>query len=264
MKCTSCGFDSEQEFAHCPCCGAAAGETVAIVSNPAAEKFLPVLKSSMFLAICILMTCSCAFSLAVGGLSVVNILLTVFTWITYSQARKGIASAKHLRCVSGTVYANYVLANVGAIILIVCGVILAVLMLSTNVVEIIVWEFIQEFPEIYNSDFARVFSVFIGWTVAAVFIVASAISLVFNILGMRKIHRFAKSVYQSINSGSIDLVNPRAAKNWLIVYSVFNGIAALFSVGSSIPAAISSACITAAGIIAVVLINQYFIQSEEQ
>ena len=60
----------------------------------------------------------------------------------------------------------------------------------------------------------------IGIIAAIVVIVIAAVSLVINILGMRKIHRLAKSTYQSVMFGTLNLENPRGAKNWLIFFGV--------------------------------------------
>lgn len=120
MKCANCGFESEQNYSVCPQCQANTQ------SNPAAQKILCVLKDPLFLVICILMSISCAISLAADNLPLINILITVFLWLTYAQSRKEIADAKHLRFISGAVYANYVINYVIAGLVVILGVIFAV------------------------------------------------------------------------------------------------------------------------------------------
>ena len=56
----------------------------------------------------------------------IHILITVFLWLTYAQSRKDVADAEHLRCVSGAVYAQYVIVYVAAGLCLLAGVIFAV------------------------------------------------------------------------------------------------------------------------------------------
>ena len=125
MKCTNCGFESISDFKFCENCGAPAPVLETAEPQGAENRLLSVLKDKLFFVICILFSVSAATAIVNGGIPVFNILFTVFFWLVYSQAQKGIVSAKHLRCISGTVYANYVVVNVVSIILIVCGVIIA-------------------------------------------------------------------------------------------------------------------------------------------
>ena len=94
--------------------------------NLAKAKILPALKDKLYLVICILMTVSTGLSIIAGSLPIIEILLTVFSWLVYSAAKKDVADTKNLRCISGAVYANYVIMNVAAVILIVCGLLFGV------------------------------------------------------------------------------------------------------------------------------------------
>ena len=89
-----------------------------------ADQLLPALKDPLFLVVCILLSISCLLSLSAGSVPLIDILITVFLWLTYAQARKDIADAGHLRCVSGALYAQYVIVYVVAGLLLVVGVIL--------------------------------------------------------------------------------------------------------------------------------------------
>ena len=119
MKCPNCGFESERNYPTCSQCQAE------IQANPVAQKILRPLKDALFLVICILMSASCLLSLAADNVPLIEILLTVFLWLTYAQSCKGIADAKHLRCISGTVYADYVITYVAAGLVLVLGLIAA-------------------------------------------------------------------------------------------------------------------------------------------
>ena len=259
MKCTNCGFEQEQQFECCPNCSQPI-EPVAKehVVNPAAEKILNVFKDKLSLVLCILMTVASALPVIEGSFPVINILVTIFLWLTYSKSTKGIADEKKLRCVSGTVYANYVITNVVSVILMVCGVVIALslglfasseaIMNSVNIDLGPFASFINEIPMAFYS--------IAGWIVGLVFVIGGAVSLVLNLLGMRKIHAFAKSVYQGIIDCKDEFEAPASVKNWLIFYGVMSGLSALASNFSSF---ISKGCIAACQIIAVVLINKYFL-----
>ena len=134
MKCKNCGFEYGEQYDYCPNCGTQnaveqptkqpVAEAVSL--NPVADKVMSALKDSGFLVLCILMSISCVLSLK-GGFPLINILLTIFLWLTYADVQKGFANEKHLQSISGTVYASYVITNVVSIILIVCGVLFGVL-----------------------------------------------------------------------------------------------------------------------------------------
>lgn len=271
MKCNNCGFESERDFEYCMNCGAAADKNAvpveAVSLNPAADKVMNALKDRLFLVICILMTASCVLSLN-GGLPLINILITVFLWLTYADAQKGFASENHLRNISGTVYANYVITNVACGILIVCGVLLgAIFALFANTPE-----FISELEAVLSeydfsefginmADIPQGFGLIMGWIIAFVFIAIAAIGLVFNLLGMRKIHRFAKSVYQGIMYQNPNFENPRAAKNWLLFFGICSAISAVSSLTSgSITSVLTAGCIAASEIIAYILIDKYLVE----
>ncbi len=262
MKCTNCGFEQEQQFNYCPNCSKPTESVVGEWAvNPAAERILKVFKDKLSLVLCILMTVASAFPLITGQLPVINILFTVFLWLTYSKSTKDIADEKKLRCVSGTVYANYVITNVVSVILIVCGVVIALalglvanseaIMNSIKIELGSVAPFVNQLP-------ASLFSI-AGWIIRFVFIIVGVVLLVLNLLGMRKIHAFTKSVYQGIIYHKDEFVSPASVKNWLIFYGVMSGLSALLSISADFSSAISSGCIAASQIIAAILINKYFL-----
>lgn len=272
MKCNKCGFESERDFEYCMNCGTKAKDDKAVpveaVSlNPVADKVLNALKDNLFLALCILMSASCVLSLN-GGLPLINILITIFLWLTYADTQKGFANEKHLQCVSGTVYASYIITNVACGILIVCGVLFGgIFALFANTPE-----FISEFEVALSeydlsefgvqiSDIPQALLAMSGWIIAFVFIAISAIGLIFNLLGMRKIHRFAKSVYQGIMYQNPNFENPRVVKNWLLFFGICSAISAVSSLASGgIIAALATGCVAASEIIAYILIDRYFVE----
>lgn len=265
MKCTNCGFESQDVFQYCSNCGVAATVSDTAVNNTFADKILAVFKDNLFLALCVLMTASCVFSLISNSLPVINILITIFLWLTYAKVRKGIVDANSLRCISGSVYANYVIVNVISIIFFVCGIIvtfiLGFLTNSSEAVNALISEFNINYPY-YTSILQGILAV-AGWVIGLVFIIVAVAIFIINILGMKKIHRFAKSVYKSVLAQNPVFENLSGAKNWLIFFGVCSAISTLSSLSGGLIVALTSACSTAAIFIAVTLINKYFVSIEQ-
>lgn len=257
MKCNQCGYESEQEFSYCPCCGIAA--TAPAGPTPGSQPILSALKDPLFLVLCILMSVSCIFSLAAGSVPLINILITVFLWLTYAQAQKGIADAKHLRCVSGAVYAEYVITYVAAGLMAVMGLIFAAafnfIADNPDYLQTLISGFVDLDDEI--TAILPMISSISGSVIAVTFFFIAVIMIVFNIFSLRYIHRFAKSVYQSVEKNSLELVHLGATKGWLIVISVFSGISVLGALGD-LTAMITTASTFGATLIPILLINKYF------
>ena len=256
MKCLKCGFESTEEFKYCAKCGA---EAVTDTPNPLLEKLLFALKSNLFLAVCILVSASCIFSIAAGGLPIINILISVFLFFTYASAKKGNLDAGHLRSVSGSVYAKYIIVNVVSSIIIVCGVLVALILefavAETSLVDIIsseVGALSLEYQEILTPILSS-----IGWLFGLIFIIVGVAVLLFNLLGMRKIHRFAKSVYKVAENSQPTFQKPKPVKNWLIFFAVCSAIAAATSISTDIATTLSEGCNTAAMIVSAVLIDKF-------
>lgn len=269
MKCTNCGFELQDDSLFCTNCGAQLAPTAAPYA-PENNKVLAMLKDSLFLVTCILVTVAAGLKLIGGeGIPVIETLFTIFLWLTYSQAAKSVADEKHLRCISGTVYANYVIYNVAAIIVIVCGGIISALLgfLGGNLefMSQFTFELEQEFPG-QEGIVSAIFGT-LGWLIGLIFVVIGAAMLVINILGMKKIHSFVKSVYQSISNPYMEIANPRAAKGWLIFFGVCSGVSALSNISTnfaSVLPAISEGCLAATTIIAAVLVSKYFLSDSEK
>lgn len=258
MRCNNCGFENQQDFSFCPQCGNSVFP-VAAPQSPAASTVLQALKNPLFLVICILMSVSCLLSLTADGVPLIEILLTVFLWLTYAQSRKDIADAKHLRCVSGTVYANYVINYVVAGLVLLMGVIFSV-----------AFSFLAGDPEFLDAllsgivdteSLAMVSGIFASVTGGVILFVcafAAAIIIVINIFSLRYIHQFAKSVYQSIETGTLELKAAKATKNWLFVLGILSGISALSSLsGGQFVVFLSGGVSCAITIIASLLIKKY-------
>lgn len=284
MKCTNCGYEPEGNALYCAKCGAAlptepapepqpapAAEPQTVVppnvpiADPKSNSLLAALKDALFLLICICVTASAGFSLLSGGLPVIQILFAIFLWITLAKASKNILSVEHLQCISGTVYANYVVCNVCAILLLVSGVITTVSFLALSATPEFAKNFsfanelIELVPELEPLLANLNYSIF-GIILGIVFVFVGVIILLISLLGLRKIHRFAKSVYQGVGNPFFPFEDPRSAKTWLLVFGIVSGISALSALGTGLFAFLSAAAAAAAPILAVLLIDKYILK----
>lgn len=258
MKCYQCGFEREEEFTFCPNCGFSAPSAPPQAPSASAV-ILPALQDPMFLILCILMSALCLISLSAGSMPLLNILFAVFLWLTYAQARKGIADARHLRCISGVVYAQYVILLVVGILLAVCGVILAVafgaLANSEDFIGILLSGIADVDPEVV-AILSGLTSLS-GGLIAFVFIFAAAIVIVLNIFSNRYIHGFAKSIYQSVEQEKLELKHLGATKVWLIIVTVSAGINMINSFGN-ITAMATNLVTLGTTLFATLLVHKYF------
>ena len=230
--------------------------------NLAKAKILPALKDTLFLVICILMTVSCGLSIIGGNIPLIAILLTVFSWLVYSAAKKDIADTKNLRSISGTVYASYIVMNVCAGIFIVCGLLFGAVFSSIADSMDLIMDEIGPMDEATRLVFDLLFSGS-GWIIAFVFLFMAGIILLINLLGYRKIHRFAKSVYVSIENHNPNMIEyADATKTWLWVFGIFGAVGALFSITSGVIATLAAGCDAAVAIIAAILIKKYVLTNE--
>ena len=268
MKCKACGFENGQDFSYCPNCGAAAQSGVVEAFQPvnaAAEKVLSVLKDKLFLVLCILMSVSCGVQLIESGPNVLSVLFTIFLWLTYAKGRKGIADAGHLRCISGTVYAQYIIVNVGAILVIVIGGLVGLVFGAIFNDTAFVNELLSalEVSESNIFDIQEVLGAVSGSVIFVIFGFIGAAMLVVNLFSNRYIHRFAKSVYTGVEVGKLELKHTKAVYIWLYIFGITAGISLLGSIGDGdIMMIAGNAASCAMPIIAAVLIKKYLVTEE--
>lgn len=280
MKCNNCGYENPQGTGFCANCGsklpdeqynanaytAPAAQPDIYVSqtavNPVSNHIFAVLKDKLFLAICILMSASAGLSLLTGNLSVIDILITVFLWLVYAQSTKNIVDAKQMRCVSGALYASYILYWV------MFGIMAAAMVTLTIAIAFIgsnIGAFSDIAPSIvygeeYYGFFEILSSLSAGWIIAILLIITVivlAVILVFCFYS-RDIHRFVKSVYKSVEMGNFCFVKCGAVGNWLMVIGIINGLSAVSNISSSVSAFLSGGALAAAEIIGSVLVKKYF------
>ena len=266
MKCNNCGFEYDDSLRVCPNCEPSL-QPAAISLNPAADKVCAAITDSLFLVMCILMSASCLFGLLAGGLPILNILFTIFMWLTYAQAHKGILDSTHLRSLSGTTFAvyviNYVVAGCVAFVGIMIAFALSVISQTPDLLDEI-----KSAAELEDPVFAEQamniitnYGALIGVIVGVVIIVIAAIMIVLNILGYNKVHKFAKSVYQSIDMNTIGFQNAKTAKVWLYIIAAFTIVSAILNMPNTefegLVYLIAEICFALTAIFAGVLIGKY-------
>ena len=258
MKCNNCGYECGEDFNFCPNCSAQSAVVAAPIANPVGEKVMAALKSKIFLVICVLLTVASALSTFLGGgIPAINILYTIFLWIAYAKAQKNIVDTNQLKNLSGTVYAQCVILNVVSTILLVTGVISVVLTLVFGAFEL-PESILAHFGDI-DLDISGVLVMLSGWLIFAVFTVLAVIMLLANIFIWRRIHRFAKSVYQSIDAYTQNLQYADTVNSCLLIFGLFHAVSAgSLLVDGGFVTAVSNACLAAATIFASQLVGKCF------
>lgn len=259
MKCNKCGWETAENNDFCPQCGNRLIVEEASVGNFTA-KLLSALRDPLFLVVCILLSATCLMTLATGSIPLIEILITIFLWLTYNRARQGIADANYLRCVSGTVYANYVISYVAAGLVLFAGAVIAV---ALNAVQDSMGDLWNEImgelaQEEALSSIMEIIPLISGTAIFLACAITAAIMVVLNIFTLRYVHRFAKSVYRSIGQNAPEIKCANAAKIVLFILGGFSAVSCLsslfsFQLGGFLANASSGGC----SIIAGLLIHKY-------
>lgn len=275
MKCSRCGFENREAINFCSNCGEKLEKKISITTeinlNPAIDVVMPALKDKLFLVLCILVSVSTFFSLVSGGgIPIIETLLTVFLWLLYSQKCKNNLNHERLKNISGTVYANYVLTNIGAIMIIILSGLLGLCILLISGEPSLKEALYTELANSMNENNEYIYTILVKfilssyiWILVAMFAFAGVISLFINIAGMKRIHTFIKSVYLSLENETLDFKEVKSAKSWLIVFGVIYIFSALSTlINGQIIAFLSEGCNIAALFITAKLISKHFIEKE--
>ncbi len=259
MICKICGAEFEGSTDVCPLCTDSQPTNI----NQAANKINLALKDGLFLTICVLISISTLFSVIIGGLPIINILLTIFLWLAFYHSKSNLNST-HIRSISGTVFAYYILLYVIAGVLIFTGTFYSMVLKT-------MFELSASFPELaelttyyreilkYNEEFMPIINTIIAFIM---FLIAAGIILI-NIFGIRKIHKFIKSVYQNSDKNNNNFLYAASASSWLFVIgglNIFISLTTFRSIGLiSTLSTLSSISYGVALIFAGVIINKYFV-----
>lgn len=288
MRCNRCGHESDFDFIFCPTCGyetptapVSDNPDTRVSANPVYHQLTGAFSDSLFLLLSILMTAHCGITLLSGsGFNIISILLTVFLWLVYSSAKNGTIDSSKIRFISGTVYANYIVLFVVSIIMIISS---AMLLMSGGILSASAGlitpeeaeELLNEIPYHYTSllnihtfsdlsTFVVIMAIAMG--------IASIGMLLFTIFGIRRIHRFIKSVYRCLDTGYMSYENANGASGWLIFFGIVAVISALSTSAAAFGEApltniastsLSSALYGAALIVAGAFIKKHFANPEQ-
>lgn len=279
MKCTSCGYESPVEFATCPQCGAAmptveptAQPTYApptepmyaqpVAAHPVYAFLLNFVQDKLFMIIAILTTAATAVQLIAGnGINLIALLVTIFMWLAYSKAQKGELDRNNLRHVSGTVYAMYIIFNVAAIMLIVSGALVALTMgLAAGSIPTDLVMDIDEVPAMVLEWFLGAGGIVVG----AIIALMGGGMLLISIFCYKRLHRFAKSLYESIDTLQFAFVHQQSAYGWLLAIGIIDAISAAGVMADDLLSGVAAGCTAAAYIVSAVLVKKHFLDPQPQ
>ena len=259
MKCPYCNYENESDFTSCPRCGLTQRQEK---KEEGKSPVLSALRDNMFLVLCVLVSASCLGSMSFGGLPLIGILLTVFLWLTYAASRRGVADSEHLRCVSGTIYADYVLTSVLFWLNLALAILMAVLWLFFPYILTQLGEVLDEFP-LYDIAGLMGFISVPGIVITVISTVIDLAILLIGVLGLRRIHRFARSLYRSIKAEDAQIEYATDASKWLIALAVVNAVSAASAILEfDASGFVADGCIAAAMIVASLLIRKYFTENK--
>ena len=198
------------------------------------------------------------------------ILFTIFLWLIYAKAAKNTVDIKNMRCVSGTIFASYVITWVLIGLLgfaTVIGAIITLAIGSTAEFENTINQILSEYDFSVNGFESLLAlttgSIMIIAVVAfIIFLVICIIAAIVNIFGMRSLHKFAKSLYISAQIDNFCIEKLNAAKSWLLVFGICNCITALPCL-DDFKAFLASGCLGVAYILAYILIKKHFFQPQQ-
>lgn len=271
MFCPNCGSQMMDGTIFCTNCGSPMTPRSMIVRG---ERVIAALQDPLFLVICILWSISALMQLTNGFFNVIPVLLTIFLWLVFAKARRGETPQKQLRCISGVVYAQYIIIYVLAGVMLLAG--MLCLVFGTTFIGRggILLPDLSEFALKYLPEqFWDTFDVlgvafFVGLGIGL--ILAAAAYVVVNILGFRRVHRFAKSVYENAYS-DVFLPDAKAARIWLMIFGIAsaaqvpNSLLAMVisgveygSASTGFVSLLASGCSAAVTILASILIKKHY------
>lgn len=258
MLCKKCNAEIEDGATFCPYC--AANLTEGAPKNIITD----MLSDKLFLVMCILLSVGVGLGVIAGSFNVLGILTLIFMWLTFSNVKSGNDIKSHMRGISGTIYAEYVITLVVTVIIGVC------LLLCIFAFSFMGSEFYEEFAKGFaegldTSGVAADLSVFktgkiaIGLILAIVFIVMAI--LIVGIISTKKIHSFAKELYQCLDTPEC-ITKAASGRTWIIVSAVFSGMSVVSDAGEGLIAFLAAGCNTAIYVLAAILINKYLLSEQ--
>lgn len=264
MFCPNCGNAVENGNKFCPACGKGlssnVGENPSLVqdsrNSEVRDRVREAVSHPLFLVLAVLVSVSALLNLIASlpqiSIPIFELLLTIFFWIVYYNAKKGTLSGAHLRNVSGTVFAYEIVAYVCGGLFLLGGLMFAV----TGSVVIESLEFRNTLQSAFNAAGSSLkltgeFMSLVVSIITVVFFVLGALLILLAFFGIRRVHRFLKSLYRNYDNEQESLLHLRGARSWIIVFAVLSGLSA---VGGTVVTFFAFACNTAACILAAILL----------
>lgn len=277
MKCNNCGYEEDGTFRFCPACGKDCGEEqIFTLPTPTVrDKALAMLKDDVFLVLCILETVAVGTGLFSGNFNLLGVLFTIFLWMAWAKGHKNELDIDSMRRISGTIFAEYVINWVVFGLVTISGILVIALsgVIAASMGEIkdlfrelnIIYEF-DEFEYAFNSflntiDLGSEMLAIVIVAIGIVLILAAIVVALINVLGVGKMHKFAKSLYISAGNNDNSLVCVKGAKVWMFICGICTALTAIdgLTTITVFPFAfISNACTAAVYIIAFILVNNHF------
>lgn len=281
MFCPNCGNEIKEGALFCALCGTKVNaseqtpeektevtlEPIAqeCLGSPVTEKLLAVFKDKLFLVICILLSASTLFQIAMGaGLPVIAILFTVFAWIGYIQATSNKTDPKYVKWISGTIFAKQVLLWVyfGGLALITF-----IMLVTTFAADSLRGEFLESLEFELGGSLDAFFALglpmeIIFVAVFIVFAIETTLIGLYNGICVRNIHKFTKTLHTAASHGFIKADNVKKVYGCLIAVAVYYGLL-VFS-GFSFLALVANGTFAAAAIIGAMLIKNHFAENNQQ
>lgn len=236
MICPTCGKEYEGET--CPLC--ASLKTEHIIAD--------ALGSGWFTAVCVMATVSLGLSLLSCTIDVIGILATIFLWILYRDGQNFEFVGKHVRWLSGLVYAMRI------ILWVVAGLI-ALVGLFDSYRLLLSLQKSNAFSR-YQTLFGEITAEMILFVCLAV----AAVLVLMNFLLYRSIHRFVKSVYQSDEYFAKPPVKPGRAAICMAVLGALNLLSVLSA--ETLFGALDTLCTAGAFLCGAWLVKVYFVKKD--
>ena len=237
-------------------------------ANPVTARFNSVFSDVLFLIVCIFVSVYTLFASFVTttnaygytstefSVNIFGILFTIFTWMAYASAKKGNINIKAIRGISGTILALSIVLWVAIGIFGVCGLLLIAAgdAVGDDLMSELVSTINIDAELIYNLGIRSIEEIFIFFGV--LFLLVAGIFALFNILFIGKLHKFAKSIYTSAQTGYENVAKAKSVSTWLLVVGILSAIGS-FSGGFT--GFLSGAGLAAAYIVLFVWIKKHFV-----
>lgn len=291
MKCPICSGVCPDDARYCPNCGAITetfpnrpspvppeqNNSFSYVSGPVKTvetgfraKLLKSVKSPLFLTLMILASTGFGISLVFGNPQILGLLFVIFGWLVFAKGRRDTLDTKNLKHISGVVFTEYVIGWIYVGLLALFGVLFGALANTSALSEVFekVSFYISSNTNI-SEDVYEIIETFEQYGTPVIFTILSVVMLIFavsvalfNVFGIRSIHKFVQSSYKGAEINRNITVKFAAAKGWILAFGIIEGITTLMNVFSNGGASFIVSGITSAEyIIGYLLVTRTF--SEE-